>query len=296
MERGRKKRRRARDADRAPFRCLCFPLPGSALSPFFVSASRWLHAVLGDACDDLYESLKSGVQLCTLLNKIRPATIKKINKTSIAFMQMENIKNYLDGCKLLGMADRDLFVTVDLYERKNIPQVAHSVLELGKLARTIPTFAGPYPGKGAAVEAKQLDSILAADSAPPAGAAAASVAAAAEDLQNTHTRARRASASQNNAPLTMAKRPSIIGGVAPGATPAPSQQRPAAVAENNSAADAARAAAMAAETAKLKAELEEMRESLRRAEEEKARVAAAAAKAAELDAALQKSKAEEVRT
>ncbi len=114
--------------------------------------------MLGENFDDLFESLKSGVQLCTLLNKIQPNTIKKINKMSVAYMQMENIKNYLDGCRSLGMADRDLFDTVDLFEHKNIPQVGHSVLELGKLARTIPTFTGAYvPNKRAVVEAKEMD-------------------------------------------------------------------------------------------------------------------------------------------
>jgi len=60
-----------------------------------VRVSRWLQAVLGESCDDLYESLKSGVHLCTLLNLIRPGTIKKINRSKIAFMRVENIKNYL---------------------------------------------------------------------------------------------------------------------------------------------------------------------------------------------------------
>jgi hypothetical protein len=47
-----------------------------------VEASAWLKAVLGEPCEDIYESLRSGVLLCTLLNKIKPGLIKKINKVS----------------------------------------------------------------------------------------------------------------------------------------------------------------------------------------------------------------------
>ena len=54
--------------------------------------SSWLKAVLGDGFDDIHESLRSGVALCTLLNKIKPGTIKKINKFNQPYMQMENIK------------------------------------------------------------------------------------------------------------------------------------------------------------------------------------------------------------
>lgn len=38
-------------------------------------------------------------------------------------MMMENIKNFLDACRVLGVSDKDLFVTVDLFEGANIKQV-----------------------------------------------------------------------------------------------------------------------------------------------------------------------------
>ncbi len=39
------------------------------------------------------------------------------------FPQMENIGNFLTACGSFGIAQTDLFQTVDLYEGENIPQV-----------------------------------------------------------------------------------------------------------------------------------------------------------------------------
>lgn len=34
------------------------------------------------------------------------------------FKQMENISNFLKACRVLGVAEHDLFETVDLFEQK----------------------------------------------------------------------------------------------------------------------------------------------------------------------------------
>lgn len=100
-------------------------------------ALQWINSVLSLKLKDFENDLKSGEYLCELLNKIKPQIIKKINKIKQPYMQMENIKNFLDGCRALGMQDRDMFVTVDLFEAKNLSQVAHCITELAKLAKNI---------------------------------------------------------------------------------------------------------------------------------------------------------------
>jgi len=67
--------------------------------------------------------LKNGQILCKLINCIKPGTVKKINESTMAFKQMENINNFLKGCEGVGCKKGDLFQTVDLYESGNIPQV-----------------------------------------------------------------------------------------------------------------------------------------------------------------------------
>ena len=92
----------------------------------------------------------------------------KINRMSQPFFHIENIKAFLDGCRALGIPSRDLFDTNDLYEAKLLKQaralvtcqltvftmltawralvqVAHCLLTLGDLARSLPSFPGPYP-------------------------------------------------------------------------------------------------------------------------------------------------------
>eukprot|EP01118_Nematostelium_gracile_P018808 TRINITY_DN849_c0_g1_i1.p1 TRINITY_DN849_c0_g1~~TRINITY_DN849_c0_g1_i1.p1 ORF type:complete len:258 (-),score=76.85 TRINITY_DN849_c0_g1_i1:78-851(-) len=97
-------------------------------------AKEWIESMTGEqfSSDDFGDSLKSGVLLCKLLNKIEPGTVPKINTQNMAFKQMENIAAYLEGSRKLGVPDQYNFMTVDLFEKKNLGQVALSVLTLKK--------------------------------------------------------------------------------------------------------------------------------------------------------------------
>eukprot|EP00002_Diphylleia_rotans_P006359 TRINITY_DN15741_c0_g1_i1.p1 TRINITY_DN15741_c0_g1~~TRINITY_DN15741_c0_g1_i1.p1 ORF type:complete len:192 (-),score=44.85 TRINITY_DN15741_c0_g1_i1:187-762(-) len=108
----------------------------------------WLEAVLAESSGStrLQEWLKSGVRLCTAINRVKPNTVKKINTNSMAFMQMENLSNFLAGCKSLGVIDSDLFSPVDLYEEKNWPQVIQCIHSLGRVAQKVPGYTGPKLG------------------------------------------------------------------------------------------------------------------------------------------------------
>lgn len=113
-------------------------------------AQAWIEELSGTAFpgpsqNDFKEHLKSGVVLCNTLNVIKPGTVKKIHKSSMPFMQRENITSYLDGCKSLGMVETDLFVTQDLYEGDNLILVIDNIHCLGGLARKI-GYEGPTIG------------------------------------------------------------------------------------------------------------------------------------------------------
>eukprot|EP01090_Pellita_catalonica_P017571 TRINITY_DN5335_c0_g1_i1.p1 TRINITY_DN5335_c0_g1~~TRINITY_DN5335_c0_g1_i1.p1 ORF type:complete len:259 (+),score=34.39 TRINITY_DN5335_c0_g1_i1:87-779(+) len=79
------------------------------------------------------ESLKSGVLLCKLINAIKPGTIAKISTKKMAFMQMENVAAYIKASGEMGVPSRDNFMTVDLYEGKNIGQVVQNILALKRI-------------------------------------------------------------------------------------------------------------------------------------------------------------------
>jgi len=75
--------------------------------------------------------LKDGTVLCTLANTLKPGAIKKINQTSMAFKQMENISFFLNFVQEY-VPKNELFQTVDLYEGQDPNTV---VVCLSSLAR-----------------------------------------------------------------------------------------------------------------------------------------------------------------
>eukprot|EP01100_Stratorugosa_tubuloviscum_P006334 TRINITY_DN273_c2_g1_i2.p1 TRINITY_DN273_c2_g1~~TRINITY_DN273_c2_g1_i2.p1 ORF type:complete len:233 (+),score=107.26 TRINITY_DN273_c2_g1_i2:220-918(+) len=97
-------------------------------------AQEYIESVLQQPFQgSFHEYLRSGVVLCNLINKIRPGTINQINNRTMPFMQMENIKSYLDACRAMGVPDKDSFVTIDLFEAKDLVQVAQNILMIKRM-------------------------------------------------------------------------------------------------------------------------------------------------------------------
>lgn len=78
------------------------------------------------------ESLKDGIILCKLMNKLKPGAIPKINTTGASFKMMENINMFQKALKDYGVPDLDGFQTVDLWEMKDIAQVTSTIFALGR--------------------------------------------------------------------------------------------------------------------------------------------------------------------
>jgi len=93
--------------------------------------------------------LKDGTVLCNLANALQPGSIKKINTSTMAFKQMENINNFLSFVEKAGVPKYESFQTVDLYEGMD----PNSVLVcLSSLARKADKFGkasmGPREAHG----------------------------------------------------------------------------------------------------------------------------------------------------
>eukprot|EP00043_Microstomoeca_roanoka_P017722 m.185763 g.185763 ORF g.185763 m.185763 type:complete len:303 (+) comp16688_c2_seq2:200-1108(+) len=82
---------------------------------------------------DFHTVLRDGVVLCKLANAIKPNSIPKINESSMAFKQMENINNFLEFCRSAGVRADDLFQTVALYEAENLTQVLTTLDNLKRI-------------------------------------------------------------------------------------------------------------------------------------------------------------------
>jgi len=97
-------------------------------------AMDWIELVTGKPIDKLHQSLKSGVILCELINKIRPGSVPKINSRAVPLLERENIQMFLNSSVSLGIPNSDLFVVSDLYEHKNLGAVVNTVGALGRMA------------------------------------------------------------------------------------------------------------------------------------------------------------------
>jgi len=94
-------------------------------------AQEFVEEVTGEKMKgEFVDWLESGVVLCTLLNKLQPKTVAKINNSAMPFKKMENIAAYIEGSRKLGVPDEYNFVTVDLFEGKNLGQVVQNIIAL----------------------------------------------------------------------------------------------------------------------------------------------------------------------
>lgn len=81
--------------------------------------------------------LKDGTVLCELINSLYPegqAPVKKIQASTMAFRQMEQISQFLQAAERYGINTTDIFQTVDLWEGKNMACVQRTLMNLGGLA------------------------------------------------------------------------------------------------------------------------------------------------------------------
>jgi hypothetical protein len=108
----------------------------------------WIQDVTGEKYshpDDIQASLKDGILLCKLANKILPGSVSSIATQKMPFMQMGNVNSFLTAIQKIGVKKSDLFVVIDLYEGKNIPVVVECLYSLGGVCMTN-KWKGPLIG------------------------------------------------------------------------------------------------------------------------------------------------------
>ncbi|KND02884.1 STE/STE11/CDC15 protein kinase [Spizellomyces punctatus DAOM BR117] len=93
--------------------------------------------------DSLHESLRNGVVLCELMNKLKPGSISIISTRDAPFLQMENINRFLTASKNLGLKGHELFQTVDLFEGKDMQQVIITILTIARVIAGSPLKSRP---------------------------------------------------------------------------------------------------------------------------------------------------------
>ncbi|VDN56858.1 unnamed protein product [Dracunculus medinensis] len=89
--------------------------------------------------EQLAISLADGIHLCNFANQIRPKTISSVllrpsQEASLSSPKCRrNIENFLNACRRLGIPEASLCNSLDILERRNLQQLARTVLALNKL-------------------------------------------------------------------------------------------------------------------------------------------------------------------
>uniref|UniRef100_A0A6B2LBR8 Calponin-homology (CH) domain-containing protein n=1 Tax=Arcella intermedia TaxID=1963864 RepID=A0A6B2LBR8_9EUKA len=96
--------------------------------------------------------MKSGRTLCKLANKLQRGIIKKINKGKNSVMERENLANFRQACKMLGLKDHDIFDVNDLYKQEDLGAVINTIHALSRIMENCPTYKGKLiKGRGAQI-------------------------------------------------------------------------------------------------------------------------------------------------
>ncbi|KZS16249.1 muscle-specific protein 20 [Daphnia magna] len=128
-------------------------------------AQEWIETILGEKFQAPYEdTLRDGQILCQLINKLAPGSVPKINTSGAQFKLMENIQKFQKAIMAYGVAELDVFQTVDLWEKKDISQVTTTIFALGRTTYKHPEWRGPWLGPKPSEENKRefSDDVIAA--------------------------------------------------------------------------------------------------------------------------------------
>lgn len=121
------------------------------------SILEWMSAIMGQQLPrgDFGDTLRDGTILCNFMNKLMPGCIPKINTSGGQFKMMENITNFQNAAKQWGVPEIDVFQTVDLWEKRNISQVAQCLMAIGRACYLHPEYTGPCLGPKPSEESKR---------------------------------------------------------------------------------------------------------------------------------------------
>jgi len=99
-------------------------------------ARHFIEVTTGEKVSGTFAAgLADGVLLCKTVNKLKSGAVSNINKGKMAFAKMENIQSFISACQnSFGLRPNDCFMTVDLYEEKNMNAVVNCILALKRAA------------------------------------------------------------------------------------------------------------------------------------------------------------------
>ncbi|XP_061698275.1 LOW QUALITY PROTEIN: LIM domain only protein 7 [Syngnathoides biaculeatus] len=124
----------------------------------FVEARRWIEAVTKKTFKgkDFRSALENGILLCDVINKIKPGTVRRVNRLPTPIAGLDNINVFLKGCLKLGLKEAQLFHPGDLQDLssrvtvndeetdRRLKNVLITLYWLGRRAQGERSYDGPY--------------------------------------------------------------------------------------------------------------------------------------------------------
>jgi hypothetical protein len=99
-------------------------------------AQEWIELMIGEKFPDTFEaSLRNGIILCKLMNRLSPGIIQKISISGGDYKMMDNISQFQRAAQHWGVPEVDLFNANDLYDQKNIALVTQTICAIGRAVR-----------------------------------------------------------------------------------------------------------------------------------------------------------------
>uniref|UniRef100_A0A670KK59 Calponin-1 n=1 Tax=Podarcis muralis TaxID=64176 RepID=A0A670KK59_PODMU len=98
----------------------------------------------GSTCATCLRHTSSGAQpmACqlksriSLINKLQPGSVRKVNESTQNWHQLENIGNFIRAISKYGVRPHDIFEANDLFENTNYTQVQSTLIALASMAKT----------------------------------------------------------------------------------------------------------------------------------------------------------------
>jgi transgelin len=102
-------------------------------------AQEWIETITGErfARETFEDSLRDGILLCKLMNKLNPGTIQKIAVSGGDYKMMDNISQFQRAATFYGVSDVDLFNANDLWDQKNIALVTQTIFAVARAVRNL---------------------------------------------------------------------------------------------------------------------------------------------------------------
>eukprot|EP01125_Pyxidicula_operculata_P011975 TRINITY_DN3925_c0_g1_i2.p1 TRINITY_DN3925_c0_g1~~TRINITY_DN3925_c0_g1_i2.p1 ORF type:complete len:1422 (-),score=336.90 TRINITY_DN3925_c0_g1_i2:51-4316(-) len=120
---------------------------------FEKKVADWIEKLISEELSpkgNLWQSLRNGIVLCKMLNKIKPGVVGNFNTKLFqgklhALSERENITKYLESCWKLGLPSSDMFIVNDLHGKQSFGAVLNNISAISVLA---PKFGCKLPPLG----------------------------------------------------------------------------------------------------------------------------------------------------